>query len=33
VGDFRHIPITDGGRPTGIVTARDVFHHLAAKLD
>ena len=33
VGDFRHIPITDGGRPTVIVTARDVFHHLAAKLD
>ena len=33
VGDFRHIPIVDDGRPTGIVTARDVFHHLAAKLD
>lgn len=33
VGDFRHIPIIDGGRPTGVVTARDVFHHLAAQLD
>jgi CBS domain-containing protein len=33
VGDFRHIPIVDDGRPTGVVTARDVFHHLAAKLD
>jgi len=30
VGGFRHIPIVDGGRPTGVVTARDVFHHLAA---
>ena len=29
VGGFRHIPIVEGGRPTGVVTARDVFHHLA----
>ena len=29
VGGFRHIPITQDGRPTGVVTARDVFHHLA----
>jgi CBS domain-containing protein len=29
VGGFRHIPITEDGRPTGVVTARDVFHHLA----
>jgi CBS domain-containing protein len=33
VGDFRHIPIVEGGRPTGVVTARDVFHHLATILD
>jgi CBS domain-containing protein len=33
VGGFRHIPIVDGGRPTGVVTARDVFHHLAVMLD
>jgi CBS domain-containing protein len=33
VGGFRHIPILDGDRPTGVVTARDVFHHLAEALD
>lgn len=32
VGGFRHIPIIDDGRPTGVVTARDVFHHLAEAL-
>ena len=32
VGGFRHIPIIDDGRPTGVVTARDVFHHLAEGL-
>ena len=32
VGGFRHIPIIDEGRPTGVVTARDVFHHLAEAL-
>lgn len=30
VGGFRHIPIIEDGRPTGVVSARDVFHHLAA---
>ena len=29
VGGFRHIPIIEDGRPTGVVSARDVFHHLA----
>jgi CBS domain-containing protein len=29
VGGFRHIPIVRDGRPAGVVTARDVFHHLA----
>jgi CBS domain-containing protein len=29
VGGFRHIPIVDDGRPTGVVTAKDVFDHLA----
>ena len=29
VGGFRHIPVITDGRPTGVVTARDVFHHLA----
>ena len=32
VGGFRHIPIVEDGRPTGVVTARDVFHHLATEL-
>jgi predicted transcriptional regulator len=30
VGGFRHIPIVDGsGMPTGVVSARDVFRHIA----
>jgi CBS domain-containing protein len=29
VGGFRHIPLVTWGRPTGIVTARDVFHRIA----
>jgi len=29
VGGFRHIPLVSWGRPTGIVTARDVFHRIA----
>jgi CBS domain-containing protein len=33
VGGFRHIPIVEDGRPTGVVTARDVFHHLASSMD
>lgn len=32
VGGFRHIPIIEDGRPTGVVTARDVFDHLAETL-
>jgi signal-transduction protein with cAMP-binding, CBS, and nucleotidyltransferase domain len=32
VGGFRHIPIVEDGRPTGVVTARDVFRHLASTL-
>ncbi len=28
VGGFRHIPLTSAGRPTGIVSARDVFRHI-----
>ena len=32
VGGFRHIPIVEGGRPTGVVTARDVFRHLVESL-
>jgi CBS domain-containing protein len=32
VGGFRHVPIVDEGRPIGIVSARDVFRHLATGL-
>lgn len=28
VGGFRHIPIVKEGRPVGIVTVKDLFHHL-----
>jgi CBS domain-containing protein len=33
VGGFRHIPIVEHGRPTGVVSARDVFQHLAEMID
>ncbi len=33
VGGFRHIPLVEDGRPTGVVTARDVFRHLAQAID
>ena len=32
VGGFRHVPIVEGGVPIGVVSARDVFRHLAAGL-
>ena len=32
VGGFRHIPIVEAGRPTGVVTARDIFRHLVESL-
>lgn len=32
VGGFRHIPIVEDGRPTGVVSARDLFRHLAQTL-
>ena len=32
VGGFRHIPIMDGDRPLGVVSAADVFRHLVAAL-
>ena len=32
VGGFRHIPIVEDGRPTGVVPARDVFRHLVESL-
>ena len=30
VGGFRHVPIVKGGVPVAVVSARDVFRHLAA---
>jgi signal-transduction protein with cAMP-binding, CBS, and nucleotidyltransferase domain len=32
VGEFRHIPVVDDGRPIGVVSAADVFRHLVASL-
>ncbi|HVL53651.1 MAG TPA: CBS domain-containing protein [Vitreimonas sp.] len=33
VGGFRHIPIVDGGSlPIGVISARDVFRHIAGEL-
>ena len=32
VGGFRHVPIVDDGRPTGVVSAKDVFRHIATRL-
>ncbi len=33
VGGFRHVPIVNGGEPVGVVSARDVFKHLASGVD
>ena len=32
VGEFRHIPIVDDGKPIGVVAAADVFRHLVTSL-
>lgn len=33
VGGFRHVPIVSGGVPVAVVSAKDVFRHLAAGID
>ena len=33
VGGFRHVPIVEDGVPVGVVSAKDVFKHLAATVD
>jgi predicted transcriptional regulator len=33
VGGFRHIPVVDGHRPIGVITAADVFRHLTATVE
>ena len=32
VGGFRHVAIVDDGRPIAVVSARDVFRHIATRL-
>jgi signal-transduction protein with cAMP-binding, CBS, and nucleotidyltransferase domain len=32
VGEFRHIPIVDDGKPIGVVAAADLFRHLVTAL-
>jgi CBS domain-containing protein len=32
VGGFRHVPILDRGNPVSVVSARDVFRHIAQRL-
>ncbi|MBI2777008.1 MAG: CBS domain-containing protein [Chloroflexi bacterium] len=32
VGGFRHVPIVEGRRPIAVVSARDVFRHIATRL-
>lgn len=33
IGGFRHVPIVKGGVPVAVVSARDVFRHLAAGIE
>ena len=33
VGGFRHVPIVQGGVPVAVVSAKDVFRHLAAGIE
>jgi len=32
IGGYRHVPIVEGGRPIGVVSAADVFRHLVQSL-
>lgn len=32
IGEFRHIPIVEDGRPIGVVAAADIFRHLVESL-
>jgi CBS domain-containing protein len=32
VGGFRHVPIVDRGMPIGVVSAKDVFRHIATRI-
>ena len=33
VGGFRHIPLVEGSRPTGVISARDIFRHILGVID
>jgi CBS domain-containing protein len=33
VGGFRHVPIVKAGVPVAVVSAKDVFRHLATGVD
>lgn len=33
IGEFRHIPIVDGGQPIGVVSAADLFRRLVSALE
>ncbi len=32
-GGFRHLPVVEGGRPVGILSARDLFEHVVESLE
>jgi CBS domain-containing protein len=32
VGGFRHVPIVDDGRPIAVISAKDIFRHIATRL-
>jgi len=32
VGGFRHVPIVEGDQPIAVVSARDIFRHIATRL-
>ena len=31
-GGFRHVPVVEGSRPIAVVSAKDVFRHIATRL-
>jgi CBS domain-containing protein len=33
VGGFRHIPLVEGSKPTGVISARDIFRHILGVID
>ena len=33
VGGYRHLPVVDGGRVTGIISIRDILQYISAHLE